>query len=150
MSKVRSTPFELLIPSRVKRGDKKKKKSQNADLEGMEGWHSGWRRENMRSHSFVSCDNKRQSTKAQMNVSSNIYTFFFQKRPSGSPALSAPPVGLSGEAVRSCVVGASDAAMAVPKAASHPVNISEQKNRTAERTLNCFPLLSPRDSILLF
>lgn len=41
-------------------------------------------------------------------------------------------------------------AMAMHKAGSHPVNISEQKNITAERTLNCFPCLSLRDSILLF
>lgn len=41
-------------------------------------------------------------------------------------------------------------AMAAHKAGSHPVNISEQKNITAERALNCFPCLSPRDSILLF
>lgn len=42
------------------------------------------------------------------------------------------------------------AAMAVHNAGSHPVNISEQKNITAERTLNCFPCLSLWDSILLF
>lgn len=42
------------------------------------------------------------------------------------------------------------AAMAVHNAGSHPVNISKQKNITAERTLNCFPCLSLWDSILLF
>lgn len=41
-------------------------------------------------------------------------------------------------------------AMAVHSAGSHPVNISEQKNITTERTLNCSPRLSLRDSILLF
>lgn len=41
-------------------------------------------------------------------------------------------------------------AMAVRNAGSHPVNISEQKNITVERTLNCFPCLSLWDSILLF
>lgn len=40
--------------------------------------------------------------------------------------------------------------MAVHNAGSHPVNISDQKNITAERTLNCFPCLSLWDSILLF
>lgn len=40
--------------------------------------------------------------------------------------------------------------MAVHNAGSHPVNISAQKNITAERTLNCFPCLSLWDSILLF
>lgn len=46
------------------------------------GWRHGileCRRENMRSHNFVSCDNKRQSRKAQMRVSRNIYPFFFFK-----------------------------------------------------------------------
>lgn len=41
-------------------------------------------------------------------------------------------------------------AMAAHGASSHPVNISEQKNITAQRTLNCFPCLSLWDSILLF
>ena len=42
------------------------------------------------------------------------------------------------------------AAMALRNAGSHPVNISEQKNITAERPVNCFPCLSLWDSILLF
>lgn len=112
------------------------------------GWRHGileCRRENMRSHNSVSCDNKRQSRKAQTSVSRNKCVF-----KSGQMGVQSPLRRLWDSVGTQRCWEAGYTAMAVLKAGSHPVNISEQKNITAERTLDCFPRLSLRDSILLF
>lgn len=99
----------------------------------------------MGSHNLrVSRDSKPHSRKPQLNVCRNNSQVGQTVNPS------TPSVTVLGKQNTQPYSTAGYPAMAVHNAGSHPVNISEQKNITAERTLNCFPCLSLWDSILLF